>query len=39
LRRLLFERGGLGTVTGRLQAQTGGVGDMLADAAGLDVIG
>ncbi len=35
----LHVRGGLDTVTGRLQAQTGGVGDMLADAAGLDVIG
>jgi uncharacterized membrane protein YjgN (DUF898 family) len=35
----LHVRGGLDTVTGRLQAQTGGVGDMLADAAGLDLIG
>lgn len=35
----LHVRGGLDTVTGRLQARTGGVGDMLADAAGLDLIG
>jgi uncharacterized membrane protein YjgN (DUF898 family) len=35
----LHVRGGLDTVTGRLQAQSGGVGDMLADAVGLDVIG
>jgi len=35
----LHVRGGLDSVTGRLQAHGGGVGDMLADAAGLDVIG
>jgi uncharacterized membrane protein YjgN (DUF898 family) len=35
----LHVRGGLDTVTGRLQAHPGGVADMLADAAGMDLIG